>query len=273
MLSPVSNAVVSAGQKPVQEQQGWEYVASGFEALLLHELLRPLQQPLFVSEEEAPSGFGGSLLGELSLLSLADYLAFRGQGIGLARWLYRHWTGQELPVKSGAAEAVLPPVRMPVSQQEPVAQAPNQRGSAAEQIRMALRPYWQWIAHGAAETGLPQELIAAVIWAESAGNPRAVSPAGAQGLMQLMPETARMLAVEDPFEPRQNILAGSRYLRQLLDQFGALPLALAAYNAGPGRVRQYGGIPPFAETQAYVRRVLQLYAALQGTATVVPASL
>ena len=100
----------------------------------------------------------------------------------------------------------------------------------------------------------------AVIHAESAFNPEAISRAGAQGLMQLMPATAAELQVGDPFDPAENIEGGARYLSQLLAEFkGDLDLAAAAYNAGPNAVYQYGGIPPYDETQEYVRRVRILY--------------
>jgi Rod binding domain-containing protein len=117
------------------------------------------------------------------------------------------------------------------------------------------------IDEAAAETELDSTLISAVIQAESSGNPRAVSPSGAKGLMQLMDSTARDLKVTDSFDPGQNIRGGSRYLRSLLDRFGKLDLALAAYNAGPGNVEKHGGLPPFEETRAYVRRVTDLVAA------------
>ena len=107
---------------------------------------------------------------------------------------------------------------------------------------------------------LDRALVEAVISAESAFNPRALSPAGAQGLMQLMPATAKRFSVNDPYDPEQNIRGGSRYLRLLLDQFQDTRLALAAYNAGENAVIRYGyTIPPYRETQQYVERVLAFY--------------
>ena len=102
------------------------------------------------------------------------------------------------------------------------------------------------------------DFIHSVIRAESGYNPRAVSPKGAQGLMQLMPKTAAQLGVFHPFDPVANVQGGTAYLRQLLEQFHGDPVkALAAYNAGPERVARYGGIPPFPETEAYVARVIR----------------
>jgi soluble lytic murein transglycosylase len=106
---------------------------------------------------------------------------------------------------------------------------------------------------------LPPALVKAVIAAESDFDPRAVSRAGAQGLMQLMPTTAANLGVADPLEPTQNVHGGVSYLRSLLDRYGDLTRALAAYNAGPEAVDYYGGVPPYRETRAYVDRVLTYY--------------
>ena len=115
-------------------------------------------------------------------------------------------------------------------------------------------------AEAAQVHGLDPRLVAAVARRESAFNASAVSPVGACGLMQLMPATAKYLGVSNVFDPRQNVLGGARYLRTLLDTFnGDLDLTLAAYNAGPGAVRKYKGIPPYRETRDYVRIVRASY--------------
>lgn len=114
------------------------------------------------------------------------------------------------------------------------------------------------VAKASSRYGLDARLIAAVIKVESNFESIAESDKGAQGLMQLMPQTQQDLGVVDPFDAEANVDAGSRYLRQQIDRFGRLDLALAAYNAGPGNVIRYGGIPPFAETRAYVGKVLAL---------------
>jgi soluble lytic murein transglycosylase len=111
------------------------------------------------------------------------------------------------------------------------------------------------ISRYASQFRLEEALINAVIKVESDYNPRAVSRKGAQGMMQLMPQTARELDVRDPLNPDDNIRGGTRYLRQMLDRFKDLDLALAAYNAGPSAVTRYGGIPPYEETRNYVIRV------------------
>ena len=115
----------------------------------------------------------------------------------------------------------------------------------------------QLIQSAAAKYSLDPSLLRAVIMQESGGDPAAVSAKGAQGLMQLMPATASSLGVSDPLDPGQNVDAGARYLSGLLNQYGGdTSLALAAYNAGPGAVATYGGIPPYAETQNYVSTIL-----------------
>ncbi|MEI6299828.1 MAG: lytic transglycosylase domain-containing protein [Betaproteobacteria bacterium] len=134
--------------------------------------------------------------------------------------------------------------------------APQPRGSPA-----AYRPF---IENAAAREGIDPALLHALIWVESGYDPAALSPKGALGLMQLMPATAGRFGVNDRADPEQNIAGGTRYLRTLLDRFGRIDLALAAYNAGEEAVERHKRrIPPFAETLAYVPRVLERYRKLQ----------
>jgi soluble lytic murein transglycosylase-like protein len=120
------------------------------------------------------------------------------------------------------------------------------------------------IDRAAALYNVPAELVRAVIWAESAGDAGAISHRGAIGLMQLMPHTAGDMYVQDPVDPAQNIMGGTRYLRWLANEFkGDMILTLAAYNAGPEAVRKYGGVPPFEETRTYVKKVIAYYQQLR----------
>jgi soluble lytic murein transglycosylase-like protein len=125
-------------------------------------------------------------------------------------------------------------------------------------------PYRELIDRASVAHGVDARLVRAVIQVESAYQSRARSPKGAMGLMQLMPETARRYAVQNPFDPAANVEAGTRYLRSLLDRF-PLNLALAAYNAGEGAVERFGGVPPYPETRAYVGRILRLVSARADT--------
>ncbi|OFW06543.1 MAG: hypothetical protein A3H96_12805 [Acidobacteria bacterium RIFCSPLOWO2_02_FULL_67_36] len=121
------------------------------------------------------------------------------------------------------------------------------------------KAYEDLIQKAAEAYELDPDLIRAVMRTESAFDPTVVSPVGAQGLMQLMPALAEELGVTDPFDPEQNVMAGSKYLRRLLDAHrGSLPLTLASYNAGPGNVARYRGIPPFKETRRYVKKITDL---------------
>jgi hypothetical protein len=121
-------------------------------------------------------------------------------------------------------------------------------------------PYGRQIAATADRHGVDSLLVAAVVQVESKFRPGAVSPRGALGLMQVLPETAARYGVVDPLEPVANLEAGTRYVRDLLEYYdGDLELTLAAYNAGPGNVRRFGGVPPFRETRRYVERVLGTY--------------
>lgn len=146
---------------------------------------------------------------------------------------------------------------------EPIAQA----GPSNAQL-ITGRPYADVVAAAARIHDVPQALLHALIKAESGYNPRARSAAGAVGLMQLMPDTAREMGVENRLDPEDNIKGGARYLKRMLKLFdNDITLAVAAYNAGPDAVLRRGAIPPFAETRRYVPAVLREYRKLQGLAT------
>jgi soluble lytic murein transglycosylase-like protein len=136
-------------------------------------------------------------------------------------------------------------------------------GSRADYIT-PVRTYDDLIKHASSRHGVPAALVKAVIHAESAFNPRAVSPKGAMGLMQLMPATAQLMGVAQPFHASQNVQGGTRYLRSLHDRYGSWTHTLAAYNAGPSAVDHYRGVPPYAETRQYVKRVLSYYRRYHG---------
>jgi soluble lytic murein transglycosylase-like protein len=147
---------------------------------------------------------------------------------------------------------------------DPAATAPAAavRPPALTGAKLAAVPYADLFIQAGTRHGVSPKLLAAVAKVESGYNPQAVSPAGARGLMQLMPGTARELGVTNAFDPAQAVEGAAKLLARHLKDFKSVPLALAAYNAGGGAVRRYDGIPPFAETQAYVPKVQKALAAL-----------
>ena len=126
-------------------------------------------------------------------------------------------------------------------------------------LRYSTKKYDDIIANASQQYGVSFPLLKAIIKAESGFDPRAVSKKGAKGLMQIMPQNFKLLGIKDPFDPSQNIHAGARYFKQMYDRFGKLALSLAAYNAGPKAVERYKTVPPYEETEEYVKRVLKFY--------------
>lgn len=147
--------------------------------------------------------------------------------------------------------------------QAALAQAPPEPGSFRIPQGTARTQVQSYIAMASKSYGLDPFLVQAVMEVESGWDVMAVSPKGARGLMQIMPKTGDGLGLDQPFDPKSNIAAGSRYLKEQLKTFGDAQLALAAYNAGPQAVRKFGGIPPYPETQRYVAAVVSRFLKLK----------
>lgn len=201
--------------------------AEKFEALMAGFLVRSLRQSM------SPSGFygnayGGEIYQSMMDEVLAQTLAARAN-LGIAEALERQFGSRE-------------------------EKQPQDLNAGDWQSR------FDGIVESAAQkTGLNTNLLRAMIRQESDGDPKAISIKGATGLMQLMPETAALLGVQDRFDPEENIHGGARYLADLLQRFGNLEHALAAYNAGPDAVERYGGVPTYPETEDYVAQVMKIY--------------
>jgi soluble lytic murein transglycosylase-like protein len=194
----------------------------------------------------------GVLLGALGTTARAE-IALLSSGLTLKLEGHRVEDGLfVLEIKGGGEMAVPPGVVRGFVPDEVVEEIVAPAGGDLRGLAVAT----------ARRHGLDPELVVAVVSVESAFRPEAVSPKGAQGLMQLMPKTAASLGVEDAFDPAQNLDGGARHLGQLLTVYGGdLARALAAYNAGEAAVHRHGGVPPYPETRAYVKKVLERYRA------------
>jgi len=209
-------------------------VAQDFEALFVNQMLKSMRNT--VPKDENMSS-GRRIFTEMLDEQIAN-TASRTGNFGLAQMIYKELAGKD---------ATNPQKIMSMQN------AYNWQPTKASEKQIET-----WISEAAETMDLDKNLIRAVIQQESAGNSLARSSKGAKGLMQLMDSTAKDMGVVNPYNGRQNIMGGAKYLKQLLAQFnGDESKALAAYNAGPSRVEQYNGIPPFKETQDYVKNVLQ----------------
>lgn len=277
--------------------------ARQFEAVFLSYLFRTMKET--VPDSPFSEGSSGSMYEGMFEASLGQALA-EGGGMGLADFLVKHLdrqtraaagigrirragpNGAEAPrqapdpaagLKKGAVQPEILPitgaVRDNVSLTLPLQAAPADQ-TAAPAVAAARvggprpldGPVAEALEQAAEKVGVDRDLLKAVALAESGGNPSAVSPRGARGLMQLMAATARELGVQKVLDPVENAIGGARYLKRLLIRHGGDErLALASYNAGPGAVERHGGVPPYRETRAYIERVLDYRRALKAGAT------
>ena len=240
-----------------------------FEAIFISYILKSMRKTTQKSDLFG-SGLGSDIYQQIFDEKLADAMSESGQ-LKIGDLLYNRYASLVANQKTPSREPDTRIVRQPEPQRIhpqpdatgtfiPAPKRPDEVSPdhiSTTSIDRLISRFDDIINEAAGKFGLKPGLIRALIRQESAGNPNAVSDKGAKGLMQLMDSTAAMLGVTDPFNPAQSIMGGARYLSQLLKRFGGdLVKAIASYNAGPGTVEKYNGIPPFPETRKYVHNVL-----------------
>ncbi len=226
-----------------------------FEAIFVGHMLKSMRSSLSTTGMFGDS-FGGDVMEGVFDIEFARHMSGSSR-FGLAEMLYKQITGDDLTREP----AKLPvPVPAPPVATGKIPQSIPFPGTATQgkTLNDRLRQYDVYINEASSTFGLDRSLIKAVIAAESAARPDALSNKNAKGLMQLIDSTAADLGVRNVWDPKENIYGGSKYLKKMLEMHnGDISLALAAYNAGPGNVNRYNGIPPFPETKAYIERVFR----------------
>lgn len=247
------------------EKAKFAEAARGFESMFINLLWKEMKNALLDkdSDDSETFSFGSDTLESYTDLSFSEQLSKFGTGIGIAEKIYEFLTGGDKlsPLTIKYPEQIKKAIETSIKAN--ISQADNNTekigkiaGNFVERLNARLKSYSDAIDRAASQYEVDKNLIKAVIAAESAGRFDAVSKAGAKGLMQLMDGTASDLGVRNSFNPIENIMGGTKYLKMMLDKFDDnIDLALAAYNAGPGNVMKHKGIPPFEETRAYVSRV------------------
>lgn len=233
-----------------QEKTKIAKAAKEFESLLTSMMLKSMNKTTggMLGEE----GYGNDTFDTIFEQKISSFMS-DSKDLGVARMLYKKITGEDLEIKPSFGNAI--PAKKISGPKADVKTNPavSPSGSAVDR----LNQFEQIIDEAARKFDVDKNIIKSVIMTESAANHKAVSPARAKGLMQLMDTTAVDMGVKNAFDPKQNINGGTKYLAQMLKQYdGDLKLALAAYNAGPQNVNKYNGVPPFEETKNYITKVM-----------------
>ncbi len=251
-----------------------------FESLVVYEMLKTMRKTIpesgFAKDSPFSGGMGKDIFEQMFDMQLSRQVSGGGKQ-SISEMLYKQVekvleaqyrtedeTGEFKPLHGPAKEFAPPSTANCIeTPKHSIKISPAEKKIIAKVLPKTTGPtdpvwkrYQTEIDRAAKESGLDSALIVSVIKAESSGDPNAVSPAGASGLMQLIDSTASQYGVSDRFDPAQNVSGGARYLKDMLDRYGSLKLALAAYNAGPGNVDRYGGVPPFDETNRYIDKVI-----------------
>jgi soluble lytic murein transglycosylase-like protein len=245
------------------EKKELEKAARGFEAIFLNMMLKEMKKGMLDedSEEKGEISFGADTLSGYTDLLFTDEMSKSGKGMGIAEMIYSQLSGGDKlsTITSKPSTNIIEQLKsVSSSASQTIADSSDNsavNGNFIDKVSDRLDQYQSIISEASQKYGVPESLIKGIITAESAGKSTAQSSVGAKGLMQLMDGTAKALGVTNSYDPKQNIMAGTQYVKQQLDKFGSVDLAIAAYNAGPGNVSKYDGIPPFKETQSYVAKV------------------
>lgn len=250
---------VDNGRYTPEEKKKLANASKQFESMLTNMMIKSMTkntEGLFGKDN-----YGGDVLDVLFESEISDFIT-ESQGMGIAEKIYHNMTGESLSnIKTISREKVLNPligIENNIEKKIPeISKAISKNKTTLSNKALdRIEKYNHYIEAAAKKFNLDEKLIKSVILTESAGKADAKSKANAKGLMQLMDSTATDMGVNNPWNPKENIFGGSKYLSKLLNDFeGDTDLALAAYNAGPSNVKKYNGVPPFKETINYIKRV------------------
>jgi len=215
-----------------------------FESVFVGYLLKTMRATVPKSEVSG-DGFGGDIMEGMFDMEMAKHIS-RNSGLGIAEMLYKQMTGEPLPSASHQGiQGIVPTVKLHLP------------ATLSDSLGRRMVRLNEVVQDAADRHSLDANLLKAVIATESGGKSDSLATKGAKGLMQLIDSTATDMGVKDVWNPRENVLGGARYLKEMLNRFdGDLTLALASYNAGPGAVEKHKGVPPYKETKEYIQKVL-----------------